>query len=143
MTEKIQGKIEAVKQWEDRFGIRIGPNWYNSFGISAVEKGDEVEVEFESVKSKDGTRTFHNIKNIKKIEPETEFEGTAISSTATGTWIPAGKYVSNEAEKNSRCAIIVAKDLIIAKGNLPANDGQLLNKLTEIAKGIKNWIEAG
>ena len=45
--KRVRGAVEAVaRNKPDRFGLRIGGAWFDGFGSSPVEKGDEVEVDY-------------------------------------------------------------------------------------------------
>jgi len=63
--EKKIGMIDAVSQKEKGYGININQEWYNGFGKCPVEKGDNVEMEFEL-----SEKGFRNIKAIAKTKSE-------------------------------------------------------------------------
>jgi len=60
----VKGRVKAVNQKGDRYGVNIDNVWYNAFGDCPVLGGDFVSVDFET-KGK-----FHNIKGIVKIDVE-------------------------------------------------------------------------
>jgi len=55
---ETKGKVEQVSNKDGRYGIKIAGTWYNGWNNSPVNKGDEVNVEFE---------VNGNFKNIKKV----------------------------------------------------------------------------
>ena len=61
---KIKGKVGGVNNKGDRYGIIINEIWYNGKGDSPVNKGDEVEVEYEV------NGNFKNVKNITVLKKE-------------------------------------------------------------------------
>ncbi|MCH7534160.1 MAG: hypothetical protein IH948_00140 [Bacteroidetes bacterium] len=45
---KVKGIVSAVSQKGDRYGILIDEKWYNGQGNPGVNKGAEIEIEFET-----------------------------------------------------------------------------------------------
>jgi len=134
MTEKIKGKILAINQESDRFGIKIGEKWYNGFGICHAEKGDVVEIEYELKEV--GDRVFRNVKKVTKIEEKPEIQRTV-------TEIPVQGVIRNvgEEEKNRRCALIQAVNFVMAVHKTENMDrGELVDLIMEYAKAFENYI---
>ncbi len=52
-------KVLAVKPGDDRYGMKVGDNWYNGFGSCPAKKGDNVSFDYEDNQA--GDRVFHNI----------------------------------------------------------------------------------
>jgi len=71
----IKGIIQSFNQSEDRYGICINSIWYNGWGKVDIEKGDEIEIEYEDV-TKDG-KTWHNAKKVLGIKAATHIEPKA------------------------------------------------------------------
>ena len=108
--EKIKGIVDGVNNNGDRYGIIIGGIWYNGIGASLVNKGDEVEIEFEV------NGTFNNIKKMTVDKP------------AAPPITPAGTSVMS----NSDQAKAVNTDVMCAKDIFCA----LLNSDAEPAKDV-------
>ena len=80
--EKVTGTITAVSNKGGKYGINMNSSWYNGFGDSPANKGDEVENEFEI------NGNFNNVKKVtvlKKstIKPEESKELKAVPSQLT------------------------------------------------------------
>jgi len=60
----IQGVVKASAQnTPERFGLRIGPEWYDGFGECPVEKGAEVEVRYTD------NGKYHDLQEVEVIGP--------------------------------------------------------------------------
>ena len=74
MTENqhIEGIVKAVKQRDKNYAVllEVGENWYGGYGVSPVEKEDNVHIEWKL--STDGK--WKNIVHIDKKEGEPETE---------------------------------------------------------------------
>lgn len=66
LVTEIEGIVSAVSQREDRYGVKIGEDWFGGFGTCPVKKGDSVVVSFWE---RDG---WKNIKGIRLLDPEEE-----------------------------------------------------------------------
>lgn len=95
---KFKGIISGVNQKEGRYGIIIADIWYNGNGECPVNKGDQVEGEFE---------LNGEFRNIKKIEV-TDAAGTAEA------FKPANKYSEKEKFDPTNMYVSYAKDLVVA-----------------------------
>jgi hypothetical protein len=45
-TQQIEGIVSAVSQRADRYGVKIGEDWYGGFGTCPVSRGDRVHLVF-------------------------------------------------------------------------------------------------
>ena len=45
-TKQIEGMVSAVSQRADRYGVKIGEDWYGGFGTCPVSRGDRVQLSF-------------------------------------------------------------------------------------------------
>jgi hypothetical protein len=59
-TQQIEGIVSAVSQRADRYGVKIGEDWYGGFGTCPVSRGDRVHL---------GFLEKGQWKNIANIEP--------------------------------------------------------------------------
>jgi hypothetical protein len=60
----IQGVVKATAQnAPERFGLRIGPEWYDGFGECPVERGAEVEVRYTD------NGKYHDLQEVAVVEP--------------------------------------------------------------------------
>lgn len=65
--KSVRGVVEATAQnAHDRYGLRVGGEWYDGFGSCPAGRGDEVEV----VYSDNGR--FHNLKHVFCVEGPAE-----------------------------------------------------------------------
>ena len=129
----IKGKIEAIsiKVENNTFGFKIGPEWFNGFGKPEVNKGEWVELEFEQPEGK----PWRNIKIWKKIPEPTEAEKNEM---------PEQPKVSPNIELDRRCSVMVAKDLLVAKGvDRYGETGEMKDALFSLAKAIEEYITKG
>ncbi len=97
-TKKITGKVEAVSQKEKGYGLKIGDHWFNGFGTSPTNKGDEVEIEFVM------NGNFNNIQTIKVVS-EAPIEEKK-------------DFKEENRQKQASVMISYAKDLAVAEMNL-------------------------
>ncbi len=64
-VKTVQGVVEATAQnAPDRYGLRIGHEWYDGFGPCPAERGDAVEVAY-SEKGK-----FRDVEKVRRAEPK-------------------------------------------------------------------------
>ncbi len=89
-----KGTVQAVSNKGGRYGVRVGDTWYNGSNDCPVNKGDEVEVEFE---------VNGNFKNVKEIKT---------TSTAPKTEV---KFEESNKLKQASVMISYAKDLAVAE----------------------------
>jgi len=64
---RTSGLVEQVKRAENRTALKVGDNWFSTFGTCNVEQGDKVDLSY-AVKEKDG-RIFRNIKHVELANP--------------------------------------------------------------------------
>lgn len=62
-----QGVISRVVHQGERTGLEINGQWYSLFEPCDLSEGDHVEFDYKTVKR--GTKTYHNIQTIRKVEP--------------------------------------------------------------------------
>ena len=132
--EKIKGIITAVSQKEGKYGIAMGTgNWYNGFGKTEVNKGDEVEITYELNETNSGT--FKNIDQIyvlKKAEP------TAVGLVTYGTGpSDSNKYNMQMSKLKNKtnakiCALTCATNLS-ERGTIP-------EEVLALANQFNDWI---
>ena len=62
-TKTVRGSVEAVaRNKPDRFGLKVGGAWFDGFGSSPVEKGDEVEVDYVE------NGRYRNIQEVRLVQ---------------------------------------------------------------------------
>lgn len=109
--EKQTGTVEAVSNKDDKYGFRMNNVWYNGFGDSPVNRGEEVEVEYE---------VNGNFKNVRKVNilKEKPSRQSGIEETA-------------RLRRKTDC-LRMAVDLHI-------NDKE--TKILPTAEKLSNWVE--
>ena len=61
--EVAKGVIEAIKQREKNFSLKVGDDWFGGYGKTDLTKGTSVSIEYE---------ISGQFKNIKSLKVETE-----------------------------------------------------------------------
>lgn len=117
----VRGVVEATAQnAPDRYGFRVGGEWYGGFGSCPVEKGDEVEVAYA-----DNGR-FHNVKEVRPVEEEANSDGAEASAERSSV--------------NSRIARAVALKCAAALCSF-SNDASA-DDVIEMAMKFERWLRA-
>jgi len=115
----VRGVVEAAAQnAPDRFGFRIGGEWYGGFGSCPVERGDEVEVVYA-----DNGR-FHNVKEVRPVG-ETDSNDSASNA--------------EQSSKNSRIARAVALKCAAA---VNCNNYATADDVLGTAEKFERWLRA-
>jgi hypothetical protein len=74
-TKQIEGMVSAVSQRADRYGVKIGEDWYGGFGTCPVSRGDRVQLSFLE------KGEWRNIASIEPlvVQPQTELSEAEIA----------------------------------------------------------------
>ena len=108
IVKSVSSKIGKKGQ---AYGVCIGDAWYNSLGNCPVQKGDEVNIDYEDYKQ------FHNIKLIEII---TSKEAAGVSSPIQTDSAPAP--LSREDDIHGQVALKCAAWILSNKGTIPTAD---------------------
>lgn len=114
----VRGLVEATAQnAPDRFGVRIGEDWYDGFGSCPVNRGDEVEIQyFENDR-------FHNIAKVLVVE-----EGGARRMESRG--------MVRDDSRIARSVALKSAAAIRATGRVKAED------VIAVAEKFEGWLRA-
>jgi len=125
----VRGVVEATAQnAPDRYGFRIGQEWFGGFGSCPVEKGDEVEVVYA-----DNGR-FHNVKDV--LRPGELAEEEAPESNSDN----GAEESADQSSKNSRIARAVA--LKCAAALCSFSSDAAADDVIEMAEKFEGWLRA-
>lgn len=117
---KIQGIIQAVKQRENGYSVKLNDSWYSAFGKSKVNEGDTVEIDFEV--SEDGK--WKNIKFLDKLKEADKKEMQTFQKEA-------------REDKTASALTSYTKDIVVA---LIEKGGSLSPVESEhLAEQVANW----
>jgi len=112
------GKVAAVTQRDDSYGVKIGKNWFNGFGKCNVEKGQFVSIDYDPVE-KNG-KTFSNITGISEVA-QPGIEKNLINEPPTNQTTEPKE--DEEQEKwNKRLCLEIARDVKLSLLACSTND---------------------
>lgn len=127
--KKIQGVVAAAAQNSpDRYGIRIGEQWYGGFGTCPVEKGAVVEVAYVE------NGIYRNVKEIELLA-----EQTAEASSDNGSAVEE-LPVETRLSHDSRIARAVALKCAVEAHKV--NDSIVAEAVLKTAEKFERWLNA-
>jgi hypothetical protein len=117
--KSVRGVVEATAQnAPDRYGLRIGGEWYDGFGSCPAGRGDAVEV----VYSDKGR--FHNVEEVRPAEVDAEV---------------AQRSSAEDGARDSRIARAVA---LKCAARLYADGWATAKEITDLAEKLEKWLRA-
>lgn len=123
--ETITGTIAAISDKGNKYGMKIGDDWYNGFGSPKFSKGQEVTISYIENDPGNG-RVFKNIEKIELVKAGNNPPPQSPDKSDSGEFKPASdlspmdKTMGYVAQVMGLCDVEAGKIL----GHKPQSDGE-------------------